>query len=235
MMEVYFYCSYEHSQKGFYMTRLDGNTLVPAAFDELPKIAEEFFSFDRFQLLWRDISQEDSSWLKPNIAGSFFGIRGLKGNMSNGRNGTVNLAFWVNEEEIVLLRRTALTILGDFDTFRAMIFGWLSIGGPCSYQLDCASFSDWVRRCGQMNKLRQIAEENGTAIQLLPFLQHAGPPVVESELLHLAVCSSSWKDIYETMGHKWVWFLKPRNVLTTEEFSVAFTGRGPIWELTTTP
>ena len=29
-MEVYFYCSYEHSQKGFFMTKLMDGQLVPA-------------------------------------------------------------------------------------------------------------------------------------------------------------------------------------------------------------
>lgn len=231
-MEVYLYCSYEHSQKGFCMTRLEGNDLIPAAFHELPKIAEEFFSIDRFLVLWRDLTVEDADWLKPDIIGSFFGLRGLHGTMSDGRSGTVNLAFYADVEELPLLRKTALTILGDYDSFQQKMFAWLKAGGACSYQLNCGAFQDWLLHCGQMNKLRRLSGETEPAIRLLPKLQRQHPPVVETELLRLAVCTSDWKEIRNTMGHNPLWYIKPRSVLTQDAFFEAFTGRGALWELT---
>lgn len=232
MMEVYFYCSYEHSQKGFSLTRLQGGELVSMAFDELPKVAEQFFSIDHFLLLWRDLTAESSDWMKPEVTGSFFGLRGLRGQMSDGRSSTVNLAFYADGEELPLLRRTALTILGDYDGFRARVFSWLSVGGPCSYLLDGDAFEQWLRQSSQANKLRRLAPEDDPAVQLLPLLQRQQPPALESELLRLAVCTCGWKEIRETMGHRLVWFLKPRNVLTPEAFDAAFTHRGTLWELT---
>lgn len=234
-MEVYFYCSYEHSQKGFTLTRLEGNALVPVAFHDLPKIAENFFSIDQFLVLWRDLCAEDAKWINPEVSGGFFGLRGLRGNMSDGRESSVNLAFYADREELPLLRKTALTILGDFDAFRAMVFAWLSVGGPCSYQLDCSALHAWLSHCGEITKLQRLVAETDAAVQLLPWMQRQQPPVTERELLRLGVCTCDWKEIGKTMGHKWVWIAKPRNVLTTSEFDAAFKGRGKLWNTTVAP
>lgn len=229
MMEVYFYCSYEHSQAGFFMTRLDGEKLVPAPLDLLPGIAADFFSFDRFQVLWRDRSRENGSWLLPKPDGSFLGIRNLNGITSSGRSCTINLAFNAESEEITALQRIGLTIFGDFDAFRSMILRWFSIGGPCSYQINGAAFSDWLRECTGMNRLIPATDPEEPAIKLLPYMCRAEPAKLETEFLRLAVCTSSWKEIYKTMGHSLLWLRKPPNVLTLEEFGEAFTQRGALW------
>lgn len=231
-MEVYFYCSFEHSQKGFYLTRLDGDSLVPTALSELPELAETFFSYDRFQLLWRDINGGKASFLKPSIDGSFLGIRGLLGSFSDGRRGTVNMALYAADGELPWLRRIALTVLGDFDAFREFILRCLSVGGPCSYQLDVRALTQWLQACGQRTKLHLQVEKKDPAARLLPNMQLAANPMMEPELLHLAVCTCSWEKIYKSMGTPLMWLLKPRCALTTQEFETIFTGRGPVWELT---
>ena len=139
-MESYFYCSYENSKTGFFHTRLEGDALVPVegGHEGLPAALGEFFSYGIFRLLWRDLAEPvEKPWRQP-MAG-MFGLRELEGSFSDGRQGTVNLAFYAAPGEGSRLRRTALAILGDFDGFRSRIFGWLSAGGPCGYSLDGAA------------------------------------------------------------------------------------------------
>lgn len=217
------------------MTRLDGDTLVPAALDQLPAIAADFFSFDRFQLLWRDVSRDNSSWLAPKPTGSFLGIRNLKGTISSGRSCTINLAFWAPAAEMTALHRIGLAIVGDFDTFRSMLLHWFSIGGPCSYQLNCTAFSDWLHSCAGMNHLLPAPGQEQAAMKLLPYLRRPDPARTEAGMLRLAVCTCGWKEIYKTLGHKWIRFRKPPNVLTPEEFHAVFIDHSPLWILETKP
>lgn len=156
-MEIYFYCSYENSSTGFFLTRLENEQLVAADFSSLPPVVEEFFSYDRFRFLWRDLCHELEKTLEqPEITGSFCGIREMKGNMRNGRSGTVNMAIYANANELTLMRRVVLSILGDFDAFREMLFQWLSAGGDCSYQLDGAAFRRWLEECSSHTHLRRF-------------------------------------------------------------------------------
>lgn len=230
-MEIYFYCSYEHSKTGFFLSRLDGDHVVPAEFDTLPAVVEEFFSYDRFRILWRDLSHKlDKPMQKPECTGSFCGIREMKGHMSDGRSGTVNMAIYGDGTEITMMRRVVLSILGDFDAFRDMVFRWLSAGGPCSYQLDGGAFRRWMEHCVHCTKLRPVSRQSAAA-KLLPALQQGDAPRLERDLLHLAVCIRSWKELYATMGSKLMWGLKPRCVLTEQEFNQVFTGRGPVWTM----
>ena len=89
-MDVYFYCSYEHSQKGFFMTQLVNRELRPV--DAVPEIVESFFSYDRFQLLWHDLFVKEGQKLwKPQPNGMLFGLRNLRGEMADGRRCTANI------------------------------------------------------------------------------------------------------------------------------------------------
>ena len=141
-METYFYCSFEHSQTGFFHTRLENDGLVPVenGHDGLPEALGRFFSYGQFLVLWRDLSLPVSKpWQQPQVTASLFGLRELKGSFADGRSGTVNLAFYAAPEEATLLRRVALSVLGSFDEFAQMLFSWLQVGGPCGYQLDGVS------------------------------------------------------------------------------------------------
>lgn len=230
-MEIYFYCSYEHSRTGFFLTRFENEQLVAADFSSLPPVVEEFFSYDRFRFLWRDLCYELEKPLdQPEIIGSFCGIREMKGIMRDGRSGTVNMAIYADAHELTLMRRVVLSILGDFDTFRGTLFQWLSAGGDCSYQLDGAAFQRWLEECGSRTHLRPVSKQSAAA-SLLPNLQRNTTPRLERDLLRLAVCIRSWKELSETMGSRLMWGLKPRCVLMEQEFTKAFSGHGPVWTM----
>lgn len=230
-MEIYFYCSYEHSRTGFFLTRFENEQLTAADFSSLPPVAEEFFSYDRFRFLWRDLCYELEKPLdQPEVIGSFCGIREMKGIMRDGRSGTVNMAICADAHELTLMRRVVLSILGDFDAFRGMLFQWLSAGGPCSYQLDGAAFRHWLEECGSRTQLRPTSKQS-VAVSLLPNLQRNTTPRLERDLLRLAVCIRSWKELSETMGSRLMWSLKPRCVLMEQEFTKAFSGHGPVWTM----
>ena len=95
-MESYFYCSYENSKTGFFHTRLEGDALVPVegGHEGLPAALGEFFSYGIFRLLWRDLAEPvEKPWRQPMPTAGMFGLRELEGSFSDGRQGTVNLAF----------------------------------------------------------------------------------------------------------------------------------------------
>lgn len=232
-MEIYFYCSYEHSRRGFFLTRLEEDGLVPAEDGDRqpPEMIREFFSYDRYSFLWRDLCPPvDKPWQRPQCTGGFCGLRSLRGTMADGRSGTVNLAFLAGPEEETLLRRTALTILADYSGFRSMIFSWLFVGEPCGYQLDVPAFRDWLHRCGGASRLRRLVEADSPAARLLPGLQRTRPPRLERDALRLAACTCTWKEIYESMGSRPIWRRRPRCAITEEQFDAAFSG-GPVWTL----
>lgn len=234
-MEVYFYCSYEHSQRGFFMTRLTQTALVPAIGSGVtpPEVVREFFSYDRFGLLWRDLcGAEPVPTLNPPVTGSFFGLRGLTGAMSDGRNGVVNLAFHARtDEEMTHLRRTVLAILGDYDRFVVELFAMLRTGGDCGYELDTAAFCKWLEGCRSARALRPVSSRASKALGLLPRVSRREPPKLQTQLLHLAVCSWRWDEIHPALGSSLLWRHKPRCVLTPEQFHQYFQGNGPLWEL----
>ena len=233
-MDTYFYCSYEHSQTGFFHTCLQGEELVPVegGHSGLPEALGDFFSYDRFLLLWRDLSAPvERPWSRPKPMAGLFGLRSLQGRFADGRSGVVNMAFYASREELTLLRRTALAILGDFDSFQTRLFGWLRAGGPCGYQLEGRAFGQWVRDCGGRSRLRKRLPEGDPALPLLELFCRTQPQRLERDLLYLAVCNGSWQSVAQAMGNRANWYLKPRCVLTGAQFRDIFTGRGPLWEM----
>lgn len=228
-MEVYFYCSYEHSQKGFFMTRLESGELLPA--ETVPENVEAFFSFDRFQALWYDVcSQQEQTLWKPQPYGSFFGLRNLRGEMADGRRCTANLLLMADADEVTDLRRIALSVLGDYPKFQQQFTGWLRVGGH-SYELNTQSFSRWMEACSHAGHLERFAGPNTRASHLLAWMQRVEEPKLATDLLRLAVYTSSWKDIQQIMGKGIAWKLKHPCALTPEEFEEVFIREAPLWEL----
>ena len=232
-MNIYLYCSYEHSQYGFFLSSIEENGLQPVhSWSTVPKCVTDFFSYDRFQILWRDLSAPQTSmFAKHEITGGFLGIRNMNGHMADGRKGTVNIAFFAEAHELTELRRVALSVFGDYGAFVGKIFGLLTVGGECSYQLDTAAFQLWLGQCTQNNKLKKLRENDDAANQLLVYMQERDQVVVEPQLLHFAVSTSDWKTIYKTMGEHKLWYFKPKCVITIGEFEQIFRGQGPLWEL----
>lgn len=230
-MEVYFYCSYEHSQTGFFMTRLEDHALVQAV--DVPEFAEEFFSYDRFQILWHDpCGKEDRKLWKPQPSGMFFGLRNLRGTMADGRRCTANLLFSAQDDEVPGLRRIALSVLGDYPEFQRQLTGWLRVGGA-SYELNTDAFLSWMERCKNAGHLTRFTDSRSRASQLLLWMQRRDAPRLETDLLRLAVYTSHWKDVQQVMGQGLAWKLKHPCALSPEEFEQLFVENAPLWELST--
>ena len=233
-MEVFFYCSYERSQRGFFMTRVGEDGLVPAeeGGNCPPEAVRDFFSYDRFSFLWRDLCPPTVKlWEAPRCTGGVCGVRNLRGPLADGRSGVVNLAFYAGAEELVPLRRTALSILGDYDAFRDSVLSWISVGGEWGYQLNLPAFHSWLKDCREASRLRKLAPPEAEAIKLLSQLQLDRPPRMERDTLRLAACTSSWETISPSMGAPGAWKRRPRRALDEGEFTAAFTGRGPLWTM----
>lgn len=225
-MEIYLYCSYEQSQKGFCLTKIEGDSLVPCS--NAPEIIGEFFYYDRYQVLWRDIPGE----LQPNkrqiaASGSFFGLRGLKGRIQGGRWGNANIAFWVSDpEEIPTLRRIAMGILGNVDAFTVLLLQQLSIGGESGYLLDVPVVQRYLDTFTRSTRLKLL--DVGSALSLLPFLQRKEDAQTPEELVRLAV-GSDLADL--TAKKRFLQRSKPQPLLTPEQFHEIFSGHGALWEL----
>lgn len=229
-MEIYLYCSYEQSQRGFCLTKIEGNTLVSCP--NAPEIIGNFFYYDRYQVLWQDIPAD----LQPNkqevaIKGSFFGLRGLKGRIQGGRWGSANIALLTNDPgELSALRRMALGILGDVDQFNVLLLQQLSIGGDAGYLLDVPVLLQYLNAFSQASKLKLLVDGCHPAMALLPSLQRKDTAQTTSELLRLAVGNS----LPNGSAEKAKGFFrrkKPRPLLTPEQFKDIFTGQGPLWTL----
>ena len=228
-MEVYLYCSYEHSRTGFFMTHLKDNQLLPIT--DVPEIVGDFFSYDRFRVLWYDMCSEDKKqFWKPKPEGMFFGIRNIFGEMADGRKCTANLLIITNADEIPDLRRIALSVLGDYPAFEGQFSGWLRAGGS-SYELNIGAFSGWIDAYRKTDTLHRFISSKSRASNLLPWMQRAKDPYLETDLLRLAVYTSAWQDIQQTMGNGMAWRIKHPCALDVEEFENIFIREAPLWEL----
>lgn len=230
-MKLYFLCSYELFRKGFYLTRMEGEQLVSAdgeGKEAPPDCIRNFFSYDRFKILWRDYcDDEKESLVLPSPEYSMLGVRNLEGTMS-GRKAYVNLALLAEREEFDALRDIALEILGDFDSFSQRIFQCLKVGGECGYDLNSEEMRIWRKQCRE-GSVKVCVPEEDPAGNLLRMLQdRERKQKTQRDLLHFAVCTTEWKAAIPSMGPKWVWLLQPRRVLDEEQFREMFTGRGSL-------
>lgn len=229
-MQCYFYCTYQHSPTGFFLSRLDGETLSPVKGGG-PLTVREFFSYDRFRFLWRDFGRPAEYALgRPHRTGGFCGVRKLEGTLSDGRGSTANLIFLAPKAELPLLRKVALTILGDMDAFRTRLFSLLSVGGPCGYELNASAFRQWVADCGKAGNPQPRPDSAIWESRLFDKLCQDAPPRWERDFLRLACCTCKWSEVYHTMGNPLIWRIKPSRVLSEEEFSACF-GRGAVWRM----
>lgn len=208
-MEVYLYCSYTNAQRGFFLTRLEGDGLVradlSAAVSPGEQLADRFLSYDVFRALWMEYPAEDRA-LFPAPAGSLLGLRGLRGRFSQ-RDGVINLVLLAGAEGLDRLENTAASLMSDLDGFSRQLCACLSVGGPWGYQADGGA-------------LTRLLEEAGRASGTLP---PGARPRQEArsrrDLLRLAVYTGAWSQAAEQLGGGLLWRLPPRQALDREKFS----------------
>lgn len=184
-MEILFYCSYTNSAKGFLLTRLRGGKLEPVslsgATDTGEQLADRFFSYDRFHILWQELMCKETPGGLPVYTGGFFGIRDLQGEISD-RNGILNFAIVANSGgELAALGRVAAAILTDIEKFRSTVFSMLDIGGEAGYTIEAQNFMKYVKHL------------ETTAPKTPPFY-YTQEKMIETDLLRFAVYVSSWDD-----------------------------------------
>jgi len=213
------------------MTRLEKTGLSPIT--DVPDTVRDFFSYDRFQILWRDLCPTGGqTFFRPIYRGAFLGIRNLRGEMADGRRATANLAFLADAEEETDLRRIALSVLGDFPSFNRKILSWLSVDSTFGYRINAEAFEGWMASARESGCLRRLAAPKSPAAKLLLWMQRVEEPRFESDLLRLAVYTSTWKAAAAALGGGLAWKLKHPCALTPEEFDTIFSAQAPLWELT---
>lgn len=229
-MDTYFYCSYEHSRLGFFPSCIRGDALVPAdgtGGTALPDVVSEFFSYDRFRILWRDYPVPGSQALFPEADSGMLGLRGLEGRIGN-RKAVVNFAMTADRAELEQLKKTALSVIGDYFGFSAKLFQWMSLGGACGYELDTEAFGRWQQEIMEGRDTALPVPEESMAGKMLRYLQKpGGRNRTERDLLHFAVCTDEWKFVAPYMGNRVIWALKPKEALTWEEFTEQFLSGKP--------
>ena len=217
-MKLYLYCSYTHSKRGFVLTRLDGDELIPisllGAKNVGERILDRFFSYDGFDILWQEYS-EGSLPLFPSVVGGVFGIRSLKGKISD-RDGVINVAFQAEKHETDKLGKLAIGILADPEGFAQTLCSCLSIGGICGYRADAQQI------CGLLETLPM--ENLSEALQQMPIVR--SKPHSVRDQLRFAVYAGTWEQVAEGMSLHWIWRSRPRQVISRETF-IALLGRNP--------
>lgn len=209
-MEIIFYCSYTNSEKGFRMTRLGRGKLEICSLigskDRGELLADRFFSFDRFRILWQEIMSSIPGEA-PVYTGGMFGIRDLKGSISD-RSGVMNFAIIANDgRELGALQRVATAILADIEKFRLTVFSMMSIGGEAGYSIDAAAF---------MNFLKYLESE---APKEPPFFYTVNKNTV-TDLLRFAVCRSPWNEAVQTLDTPALFKDKmPKQVISDVQYS----------------
>lgn len=196
------------------MTRLGERELIPAGLAESEDLGEQlvnqFFTYDAFRILWQAFPKKGSIPLFPQAYGGMFGIRGLRGTISE-RTGVVNFALLADGQELERLEQTAVGILADPEGFALTLCGCLSVGGPCSYQ------ADGQRLPELLDAIR--AQPVPTALQ--EYLDSRSQRVyTPREMLQLAVYTGSWEQASEYLYPRWIWKSRPRQAFSQEDASV---------------
>lgn len=207
-MDIYFYCNYTNSRKGFFLTKLDGNELIPAGFssssDKYDMFLDRFFSYDCFRVLWYAIPENESVSFKPASNACVFGLRNFTGEIS-GRKGYLNFAVLAKGDEVAALDRLAEGVLADIDGFVAAVFACLSVGGQYSYELDADKFSALIN---------QTATKENNAF----FALKKSSPFTVKDLLRFGVYRGGWDYAGKIISTSKPWKRCPKQMLEESEF-----------------
>lgn len=238
-MEIYLYCTYAGSRNGYVLTKLHDGCLVRAE-QIVPAIVGDFFSYDRFRVLWMEgrniprLAEKTETGTKT----LFFGARGLRGSMPGGRSVTSNIALLAEEGEEHCVRQAALAVIGDWNRFEKILSGMLSVGGDAGYELDSGAFFQWMqdcpsagalqRRCGMFSLpahvLSGAVKAERAGIKGVPKISAVRNPV------KFAVCTCSWENARSILGDAVGAGEKPGCVIDSRRFTQEFAEKAPLWE-----
>lgn len=207
-MEVYFYCNYTNSYRGFYPAKLcaDGlrevNLLNSQDRGEL--LAERFFSYESFRILWLELPEKDTSFINPVTEKSFLGIGGLEGTISD-KKGYINMAFVADKDEKDITESLARGILHNLKEFSARVADALYIEGKGIYKLDTEKFTSI------------IDDTVNAEVESFPFSIKAKNTSLR-DMLRFAVYIGSWENAACILEPDWLWKIRPKQAISEKDF-----------------
>ena len=258
-MEIYLYCTYAGSRNGYVLTKLHDGCLVRAE-QIVPAMVGDFFSYDRFRVLWMEgrsiprLAEKAQRWMErseqdeniPRLAEKaetgtktlFFGARGLRGSMPGGRSVTSNIALLAEEGEEHCVRQAALAVIGDWNRFEKILSGMLSVGGDAGYELDSGAFFQWMQDCPSAGALQRRCGMFSLPAHVLSGAVKAeragikGVPKISAvrNPVKFAVCTCSWENARSILGDAAGAGEKPGCVIDSRRFTQEFAEKAPLWE-----
>ncbi|MBQ4528730.1 MAG: hypothetical protein II998_11745 [Clostridia bacterium] len=223
-MEFYFYCSYENSLRGFFPTYYNGQSLVPADGSvqvKMPEPVYDFFSYDRFKILWREFPTDNNRVLFPEPGYSFFGIRGINCILS-GKNGVINFAVIANEDEAAKLTNFAASVMIFYNDFIHGLPSFLSVGGDCGYDISAESFNSYILSMCADKDWKSLPSNDPAVKFIKDVCRRSGGIFTAKDLIRFAVATDDWNNISPSFGNGFIWRKKPKSVISVSDFEKIF-------------
>ncbi len=221
-MDIYFYCTYENSARGFFPSCLTENGLIPADGSmgvNLPADVWDFFSYDRFKVLWREYPLKSGA-LFPEPCGGILGIRRIEASFG-GRRGIVNIVFRAGSDECGDLENVAAFVLGRYTEFCRMLSACMTVGGSFGYGIDVSRFLNYMTAGSERIDFKLLSSSAGGKM-IAKILKRENGILNEKDLLRFAVTAESWQDLSRYFGEGRVWRKQPKYVITLTEFEKKF-------------
>lgn len=204
-MKIFFYCTYTNAKRGFFLTRLKKNGLVPENLSnaeiEDEKFVRDFFLYDNFRVIWKEFPKEKAGIWKPQTKGSVFGVRGLKGEFSN-RPGIINFAILADKHEMDQLEMIVTGVLKDLRTFAKKLSDCIFVGGKCGYEVDSEALRNLLQQFSVPKEKDKETDRKYTERDLLRFVVYIG----------------SWERASEYFSPKLLFKICPKQAISEEKF-----------------
>lgn len=211
-MEIYFYCTYQHSVKGFFTTKLSETGLEPVSLSASDKkqdlFLDRFFSYDSFKVLWCDVPTDDSTTFKVKPEFSVFGLKKFTGTMSD-RKWYFNFAIIADKSEIPTLDKIAFGVLKDINGFVRETIECLSVGEKGRYEID-------------VQKFKKLLYEKASEQEKIPFVSFYPTYRTIRDTLKFCVLTNSWELISDFFGKSFLWKIKPKQAIELEQYEEHF-------------
>jgi len=229
-MNIYFYCSYQQSKRGFFLTRLDHGSLKPVPAEPVErydKLAYEFFSYDYFQVLWRHHAENENALFVYKPAFSFLGIREMKGTISE-RSGVCGMALIAQADKSGLLQEILFRYLANYRLFSNKVLGFITADEKAGYLLDAEGFLPWLMKEPDKGTW-QLCYETPQLKRIQMILSKKPMGIVGQKMPNFAVCRS-WNTAAEAIGKRLFKNVKPPFILEQEEFEELFPKGETVFE-----